>query len=546
MGDKGHVDYYYVRWSAYAELDGEEVPVIAVNTTYMVDSLPTARLVLAVGREPTNEEEAKAADMFLKAKPYTNVKIYIKGETDTDSPVGSEEPGFPFDEDVLIFDGFLEGIGYSSGRSPAGGSISLTADCVGWLAGLGGSASATQGNAVKGPGGFDEIANLGPEQGTFDVNNTFGVDVTGVVSNLWEDFIKPLFQAIANEPKVWGEASNQSALDAIQRMDKAGGLSENANTSLVFPVSRSNVPEKAVVEFLLDHIGRVLYNSWRSYNLWEALREIANDFKFSIIPIIDSAYCAPVFPTLGGQVYTTVGADEYYLIRYSSRAEANYTRLAVVDTLGTTTNPLEPDVKISAVIGLYELEGSLNPGDESDKTVGLTYQLGAPNWLLPLASIGEYTRISIGGDKLAIPDAVNPEAFAEEPDEHYNTLYSNYVTSELGDDYARIALEDMFLANRRGYIEGRFRLDIAPGSTIAVEVIGDKFSDPDAEPLKIVAIVTAVECSIDSGSTGKGRAYTRLALSHIRSEEEHKDDRITSAEHPIFEARFDGTKLWID
>jgi hypothetical protein len=500
-----------------------------------------------VGREPGNNQEAKAADAFLKAKPYTSVKIYIKGETEMDSPLGKEEPGFPFDEDVMIFDGFLESVGYATRRTPGGGTISLAAYCVGWLSGLGGSSASTQANTVKGPGGFDEIANLGPENGIFDINNTFGVDTSGLVSNLWEDFVKELFKAIAEEPKVWGEASNQSAVDALQRMDNSAGLSDQADTALVFPVARADISEDIVKEFLLDHVGRVIYSDWRNSDFWTALTELANDFKFSIIPLIDTAYCAPVFPTLGGEVYTTIGADEYHEINYKSWSQANVTRVAVVDVFGTTSVSRDSEVKVSAVVGLYELEGSLNPGGESDKTVGLTREYAAPRWLLPLASIGKFTRVSIGGDKIGIPDAVNPEAFVEEPDEAYNKIYSNYITSELGDDYARLLLEDLFLAKRHGTMAGRFRLDIAPGSTIAVEVIGDKFSDAEAEPLTLVGVVTSVVLNMDAGSyDGTGKAETRFTLSHIRTADEHADDRITSAQHPIFETRFVGTKLWFD
>lgn len=544
---KDHADYYYVKWSARAELDGEELPIVAIDITYAVDTLPTAHLALAVGREPNNNEEAKAADAFLQARPYTNVKVYIKGETELDSPVGTEEPGFPFDEDVLVFDGFLEGVGYESRRTPGGGSVSLTASCVGWLAGLGGSSSATQANAVKGPGGFDEILNLGPENGIFDITNTFGVDIDGTISNLWEDFIKDLFLAIANEPKVWGEAPNQSALAAIERMDNTAALGEQAQTDLVFPVARANVSDVVVREFLAEHVGRTIYSTWRNSDFWTALRNLADDFKFTIIPLIDTAFCAPVFPTLGGEIYTQIGADEYHHINYNARANANFTRLAVIDVSNTTTNPYDPEVKLSAVVGLYEIDGSLNPGNGSEQTVGLTKEIAAPMWLLASSSIGKYTRVSIGGDKLGIPDAVNPDAFAETPDEQYNAVYSNYVTSEVGDDYAQLLLQDQFLAMRRGFIEGRFRLDIAPGSTVAVEVIGDKFSTEGAEPLTVVGIVTSVNIRLDSGSYGgTGNAMTRLTLSHLRTADEHADDRITSVTHPIYGSRFAGTKLWFD
>ena len=542
MAGRDHADYYYVKWAARATLNGEEHPVVGLTVTYELNKLPTLSLTLAVGREPTSNEEAKAATAFLEARPYSRVKVYITGETDLDSPVGTEEPGFPFGTEVMIFDGFLEGVTYRSRRSPAGGAVNLTADCVGWLGGMGGSSSSTQDNTVKGPGGFDEILNLGPEQGLFDTTNMFGVDVAGVTTDMWVQFIKQVFLAIVQSPKVWGTASNQSALDALQRMDKTSILGD-ANTALKFPVARAGVPEKVIQQFLVHGIGRALYNSWRSENLWSTLIRFANDFEFVVVPVIDTAFCAPVITTLGGEVYTTIGADEYHAIEYSAEAQGNVTRLVVIDANNSTSSPRDPDVKLSAVIGLANLDGILNPGDNSQ---GLTHRVHAPLWLAPSVAIGEYTRIGLGGDTLAIPDAVNPNAFVKFPDEQYNNIYSTYVTSQVGDDYAKLLMQRLFLAKRRGYIEGRFRLDIAPGSTVAIEVIEDKFSDPDAEPLTIVGCVSSVTLALDSGSGGSPYAATRLELLAVRTAQEHNDARITSVTHPIYDSRFAGIKLWAD
>ncbi|HSN70706.1 MAG TPA: hypothetical protein VLT59_04320 [Steroidobacteraceae bacterium] len=531
-----------MKWSARAELLGEEVPVLSINVAYALDTLPTASLVLAVGREPTSNEEAKAVEAFLDARPYSSVKIYIKGETEMDSP--RDDPGFPFDEEVMIFDGYLEGVAYETRRTPAGGSVSLVAHCVGWLAALGGSVSSVQTNTVKGPGGFDEIANFGPEAGVLDVTTTYGVAVEGVVTNMWTDFVKPLFREIAGDDNVWGESSNQSALAALDRMDNSSGVSQDADTSLIFPLGQIDVPTEFVQQYLLETLARTIYNQWRDKDMWSVMVLLADQFRFAIVPIIDSAYCAAVFPTLGGEIYTLIELDEYHHIQYRADAQANVTRLAVVDAYGATSNPRDPEVKISGVVGLYQIEDVLETGDE---TVGLTREIGAPGWLLPLTTVGKLTRISIGGDALGIPDAVNPGAFVEEPDEQYNEIYSNYITSELGDNYARLLLENLFFRRRAGTLTGRFRLDIAPGSTIAIQVINDKFSDEGATPREIVAMVTRVTLKMDAGSySGTGSADTTLELSHIRSQDEHDDDRLVSVEHPIFETRFVGTKLWFD
>jgi hypothetical protein len=545
VAGKDHADYYYVKWSAYAELDGAEQPISGLRIEYKLDTLPSAQILLTVGREPTSNKEAGTVEAFLQAKPYTKVKIYIKGETEMDSPKGSSDPGFPYNEDVMVFDGYLQGLTYRSRRTPVGGStVSLVANCVGWLAALGGSVSSTQTNTVKGPGGFDEIINLGPGGAAFDVSSTFNVDARGVITDLWLRYLKEMFIAMtATEQKnVWGGTSNDAAFEALQRMDNYGPLSGNTGGStelpLEFPISRMGIDAKYIQKFLVDQLGQTIYGMWRNHDMWTVLTTLADDFKFTIIPLIDTAYCAPVFPTLSEEPMKTIGADEYYSIDYEADAQSNFVRLAVVDNTGSTSNPFATGARVSAVIGLYEIANVLE---------GLTKEISAPSWLTIVSSNGVLTRKSIGGDKLGIPDCVNPDAFSEKPDDNYDEIYSNYVTSEIGDDYAQLALQALFLGLRLGTLSGRFRLDIAPGSTIAIEVVNDKFSTPDAEPALIYAIVTGVRLELNAGSfQGTGNAGTTFSISHIRSKDEHENPDLTAREHPIYRARFVGVPLWFE
>ena len=86
MPGKDHVDYYYVKFSARAELKGEEIDITGFDITYGVNSIPTATIYPTIGREPTNNKEAKAVEVLLKAQPFTSVKIYATFETDKDNP----------------------------------------------------------------------------------------------------------------------------------------------------------------------------------------------------------------------------------------------------------------------------------------------------------------------------------------------------------------------------------------------------------------------------------------------------------------------------
>ena len=538
---KNRDNYYYVRCSAYAELDGKQLDITGFEVEYKLDSIPTVRLFPTVGREPRSNKEAKAVDAFLKASEYTKLKVYAKFETKQDNPDASDA-GFPYDKDVLVFDGYFMGISYQSTRSPAGGSIALVCDGAGWLTGLAGSTLQNSFSTAKGPGGFSELANTkGAGLGLFDVQSSFFAAAEGTITSLWLDYIKPLFLEIVNNKSVWGESPNTSALAALQRMDGNIFIGPDAPNSLSFESFTASLDVTLLAKFLTTQVGMIAYRTWRSADLWTSLRRMAELFLFRIVPTIDTAACAPVYPVLGGAVYKTITANDYHSISLRARTSAKFTKYVLVGDIGTISSPWGPIPRYSGILGFFDVGQTLG-GD----TRGLTIVEQAPLWIEAEAPSGAMTRLSLGGNKFAIPDAASPGAFNAAPELDYQKLYNDQMQSELGDSYAKARVQPLNLVERYGGVEGRFRLDIAPGSTIAVELIDDKFSQDGAEPPVLIGLVEAVTLVMSSGKAGPiGNASTALALSHLRSQAEHdKANILTSTDHPIYHQRFVGLKLW--
>ena len=207
---KDHTNYYHVKWSAYAELDDEEVDITGFEVTYALDEIPTIKIWPTVGRDPMNDKEAEAVKKFLDAPQYTSLKVYVRGETELDSPDGEENPGFPYatsddEEGTLVFDGYLMGSGYVSTRSPAGGAVALVATGAHWLTGLAGTDAHTTGTTAKGPAGWDEVANpwLTESAHNFDIQSLISVPTNdeNVYLDLWEGYIKEIFYRIHNSSR---------------------------------------------------------------------------------------------------------------------------------------------------------------------------------------------------------------------------------------------------------------------------------------------------------------------------------------------------------
>lgn len=545
---KDHVDYYYVRWYAYATLAGERIDIAGFDITYELDGIPQATIYPTIGTEPVSGKEAGAVSALLAAYPYTPLQIYIKGETDLDSPQGQQSPGFPFNEFIKVFDGYYQGVGYRSSRSPAGGSVQVTGSAAHWLTALTGTSSKDTANTVKGPGGFAEVANLGQGPGLFDIQAAIaGQEGFAATTELWTEFIKQMFYVIADTKSVWGESDNTSALSALDRMDDQKVFVDNASNQLkINLLAGINVPPDMLTRFFGDSVAQPLFERWQEANLWTALLDAAGKFGFRIVPLIDTATCAPVFGALGGEPFTYITTAEYDDCFIVAATPTMVTKVVLVGRVaGSVVSVFSGKPVTSAVMGIASAEEAWkNP---ENNIGGVTLSIDAPSWIEGEVSVGPLTRQSLGGPRGIIPDAVNPAINAIAPDYDYADKYNNYLTSTLGDKVAQTILYNEMLKYRSGRVSGRFRLDICPGSTVGLQVIDDKFSKFNESPQYMFGLVHGVRLTMQAGGAGSsGTAKTSFELRFMRTGTEHTGhgSYFTAPEHPIYETHFLGTKLW--
>lgn len=540
MPGKDHTDYYYVRFSAYAELNGERIDIAGLLVDYALNQIPTASIYPTVGREPENNKEAKAVDKLLAAQPFTPIKIFAKFETDKDNP--SDDPGFPIDEDVLLFDGYITGVVYQTSRNPAGGWVSLVAGAMGWLAGLRGTSAQTAKSTVKGPGGFAELANLNNGKSSiFNVKQAFAAGVSGIPIDLWKEFIKPFFNEITKTKSVWGDSPNTSAVSALKRMDKPDFSGAAAMLPFQFGENADDI--NIVGEFFGQDIGNHIFKLWRRANLWDALLSIGQDFGFSVVPLIDTASCVAVYPALNGEAHRYITTNDYNKISLDVKTSMKIVKVVVAGTI--SSSPFSPTPITSVIVGMHSAEAAW--ADPALGTFGQTLVLPAPPWLTAMTPIGTITRDSVGSDKLLIPDATNPTANVKAPETNYQEFFNRYLTSDLGDRYAQTLAQALLFADRSGTLTGRFRLDISPGSLVKVQVIDDKFSEERASEKAVFGMVHAVKLELNAGRDGAvGMASTQFNLKFIRTAQEHElaGTALTSPVHPLYNTRFTGVKLW--
>jgi hypothetical protein len=531
-------------------LGGQKIDIASFNITYALDAIPQATITPTVGREPRSGSEANAVEALLDAAPFTPIQIFIKGETTEDSPRGQEFPGFVYDEEMKVFDGYYQGVSYRSQRNPAGGSVQVQGSAAGWLVGLTGTSSKNKVNAVKGPGGFAEITNLkGEGVGLFDLSSAVISTPGSAGVDLWKEYIKELYYQITEEPNVWGESDNTSATEALDKMDDEATFDGAADNTLVLALQAAgvDVPDYILAKWFAVEVAHKVFKGWRMSNLWDSLRAVAHAFKFRIVPLIDTATCAPVFGALAGEPYVFIETDEYDDVYLDAQTPALISKVVLTGSVGMSSSPWATESRKSAVIGIATAEdawfGPVAP------VTGITVVRNAPSWLEAEASIGKLSRQSLGGDKNVVPDAVNPTANAKAPDDDYQEKFNNYITSELGDRLARAILLDEIFSIRQGQLSGRFRLDVCPGSTVAVTVIDDRFSSFNDDPKYVYGLVHVVQIGMDSGGAGgTGKAFTRFGLQNVRTGQEQTGfgGYLVAESHPLYETAFRGARLWTE
>lgn len=554
MPAKDHADYYYVRWSAYAmitESPGakpQRVDIAGFEVTYMLDELPRAEIYPTIGKEPRSGKEAKAVTAFLRARPYVTVEIFIRGETQQDSPHGSKDPGFLYNTDVKVFSGFHTGTTYRSLRSPAGGQVQVVGNAVGWLAALSGSSTRTDQTSVKGPGGFADAANHKGENITmFSSRAVVYAKLDGAVTDLWLNFVKKFFEEIVNAPSIWGNSDNKSAQQALARMDDEDvfpGPDGTARNHLPLAVKGMKPEDMAI--FIVDQIAERIFLSWRRTDIWTALLEVAKTFMFHIVPLIDTATCAPVYGPLGGEAYAEITAADYDDVYIETATPEIVSKYVVHNPTGGISSAYDTTPRVSVITGIFDVNQLWV--EHGVHARGVTLSEEAPGWLTAESTIGYITRQTVIGtdERVSTPDAVCPSAFSEEPADDYQEIYNNYVTSDLGDRYAKARMQDHLLRHRRGTVRGRFRLDVCPGSLVRVQIIEDAWQ-PAGEPEAVVGLANSVTLKMAAGGAGsQGHASTTFGLTHVRTGTEHVGYGLwlTAPAHPIFGVRFEGARLW--
>lgn len=524
--------------------------VVSITSTFGLNSIPTASIVVAVGKDYKRNKNATIHQQRSKLRPRDPVQVFL--EMIPQSGDTSKIPGKKY----KIFEGYLSGVGYQRSHN----SANFTINVVHWLDDLNNSGALT-GNWMPGasydmaqaalynalaPGG----GGLGLGTPTLDPRRDI-VSIGNLQSDMWLNVLQPIYKTIAE----WAKG-RQQALDAS---GSGGGSNSAAIGPTPFgPGALLRMPGKGAAYYtpvalnlrglsgteMADciRVGLQLVdsNSFAYTTFWNKIvGETAPQFFFAISPSVDWALPIPFFAGLK-QEWKTINADEYSYANFNANMSQ---MLESVDVFYPINNSMTNSSGMGSVTGAVGLEKPLGffPPKPSQNRQGLKLYKEPPAWLSNPVQWNRKSGASTAvagpavGD-MAAPNFGSQTSKTQSPRGMLEMMKSSKVATRLAEHWYKSEL----LYQRYGEMSGYLRFDVAPGSIIKIETPPRDKEYYGDDNHYMYATVTQVSYAINAE---RAMAGTSFSLAHIRTQDENADSTITAAKPPMFMSAWPGGPL---
>lgn len=553
MADNGS-HYVASRFKITAQIGSVKFEdVLSCSATFGLNSIPSATLIVASGKDYVNNQIATIHKRRNDIKHRDKAVVTLTIEN---APGGQTD--MMQDGTYVIFDGYLAGIGYQR----AFDSCSYTLHLLHWLDDLNNS-SMVNGNwfpgapydlaqnaayhALTSPLG--EGAGGGLKDGksavpVIDPNLEFiKKENLGKDGDLWGKVLKPIFTRIAKwPPPRWQhetEEKNDAAIKALERMP--GNLPGVINTPLRLELG--GMGDQNIARCVQKALSRDAMSSFAYTTFWSKLvGEYAPQFYFAISPGTEHALAIPFFAGLN-KPYKTITSNEY---GYSS-FQANMSQIIEAVEIywpapsGTgfgNGGQTARGVSFARPFGLFPNEPT------PDNKRGMRLLKEPPTWLTNTIALEDMAGFTTGvtsdkkpgdGSKSQTGEPKPPKDF-EEGELFLRRLHENKIMDKFAEQWYKTEV----LYQRHGELSGKLRFDIAPGSILEIDAPPFDLAEPDKFD-KFYATVTQVSYVINGE---KATAGTSFVLAHIRTEAENKmTELLTAPKPPLYVQEWSGGPL---
>lgn len=529
--------------------------VVSFSSDTEMNVIPSADVVLAIGRDAVTGTAAAVHRALNKITPDATAKVYF-------CPTGQwsdarEWPAGPH----LCFEGRVANLGYRK----VNGKVHVIVKLRHWIGDMDNSSCVSSQSHPANPQEFTFQSITGSLNRTGIVmpagiamtSEARSINLPNVREDLWGKALKPLFCALAKQKRVrlnpelktcFGEEeqNNGQALAALSRIEGVSGDSEcDLALSCYTPKVSMIADVGSVQDTVGDAISRAIrfesINGFVHTTMWGKLIGYTSVFGFSVIPLVERALVVPFVPGLRRTYCKTIQNCDYNYIDFNN--EIKQSLLGVGITVGRTSETglvATAGRNISSQIGIgacYSPEGA---------ETGMFKFVKGPLWLEMIPVSAHSAKRSLGmGKRTKFSTATtpqtesNPELIANKDGAKRGDIIREI--SSLYDDYAHYMYMLDTLRGRYGMVSGKLRFDIAPGSSILIAGSAERFlAGEDALAQNVIGTVRRVSIGINAEN---GQAGTSFLVGHVRTEKENENERFSVENHPLYTDTFVGAPL---
>lgn len=531
--------------------DIEFLDVISWSANFELNNIPTAQLLVAVGREVRTQQAATIHNTVENLRIKVPAKVYMTAEQISTS--ADAQMQYP-DKEFLVFDGYAVGTGWTRNYSEAQFVIHL----VHWLDDLHASStlSATCNPSnpsdftfgavfpalgINGGGGGDPNQDEPTWSATCDAAR-FISDVQ-LEQDLWGKVLHPWLTTIASQDRLEinpiggagiSRGLNDRAKLALDRMT-AGNKGQCIVNPLAMDLNGAN--GAAVANGVRSYIERESFSNWVHTTFWgKIVGEWGPQFMFSIVPRVSDAFPVARIVPLRDH-YITIQGTEYNYGNVQSQLPQVLQAVGIMHpvehTSGANMSSAEHQVRYAELCGWY------SPPDTKD---GMLLIKQAPGWISQV--IPDNTgREATGAEGKVVATSSNPGAGAGQTGLDPGQAIRGVAQTDLMNRFAQHWYAIEATKGRTGNISGILRFDIAPGSSVKIIAVPEKFITKDKLAMPYFATITTVSIFVNAESQQAG---TGFALAHVRSEVENSSDKTSVQRPPLYNTAWKGCGLLLE
>lgn len=508
--------------------------IIQFSSSWAVNEVPTAAVMLAIGRDVHTQNPAKIHTAGAKLRQMQKAYVWFE-------PKHDYAPGIAWPKGRRkIFEGYFTGFAYRK----ISGKVHVIANLMHWLASLGFSSSLTKNGHVSNPtqlnaaAVLESLGSTGVGKGNYiSLLAPSELCAANIKSNLWQS-LKSVFCLLSDvaampcgpQQECGGDGTFHTNDVAKYALNKIEGPATTCSTAYKWGVPLKMYTEgiSTIEGAISDAIGNEMVESYAATSFWDKLvGQFCPMFGMAVVPMVDSAIIAADVPAFNKGHWRDIYTDEYDSYDLTRDLHRPLRAVGVVSGYESQTRAgIEEPGDILPVIGGCYAEDSVVPGD------GMIMYVPSPSWLRVIHTQPNYVGDTTGlNGERASPTATTPGTVPVGSIATPDTVGLN--ANKMYEKYAHEVFVNQMLRGQTGAFAGKLRFDIAPLSILKLNAAAEQFIGKGQDGLAetLYGCVQRVTISINAEAAMAG---TSFQLSHVRTEAENELRRTSVSEHPLF------------